>query len=312
MIPGRVSLITAVYNKEKYVEQSIRSSLAIDYPDLELVIINDGSTDNSRNIIQKYANDSRVRIIDQPNAGSARALHTAITASTGEFFIRCDADDWKDPRFVRATIHRMSEPDVAAVCGHTILEGDVHRVSRTESFGDPRYTATITELKRQNWIPAALTRRTAYDQTPGFNPNAGIYADWNLWIDITKRGWKIALVEEVLHHYRITYLSTPGSETAQGVGKHEENFKIIRSLHPDLWPTQPETVCRFCGGDKNKDIKHRCPFCPFCGVEIEKDPNHECEACRCGECGNMCETPHDAQICQRKCGAKHRRMGLIR
>lgn len=236
IVPGRVSLITAVYNKEQYIAQSIEASLAMKYHDLEIVIINDGSTDGSLDIIKRYAHDPRVRILDQANTGSAQALHNAIQASTGEFWVREDADDWSEPDYVLETMPRMAEQDVAAVCTHVMLEGDVHYVTRCESFGDPRYGATIKELMRQNWLPNALTRRSVYDSTPGFNPAVGIYSDWNLWIDITKRGWKIAIVDKVLHHYRITYKSSANSESAQIIGKHEENFKKIRAVHPDLWP----------------------------------------------------------------------------
>jgi glycosyltransferase involved in cell wall biosynthesis len=236
IVPGRVSLITAVYNKERYVAQSIEASLAMKYDDLEIVIINDGSTDKSGEIIQRYVGDPRVKVITQSNRGSAAALHTAIQASTGEFFIREDADDWSEPTYIEETMPRMAEQDVAAVCTHVWLEGDVHYITACESFGDPRYAAGIEQLKTQNWLPNALVRRSVYDSTPGFNPAAGIYSDWNLWIDITKRGWKVALVPKPLHHYRITYLSDTNSETSQIVGKHETCFKKIRLLHPDLWP----------------------------------------------------------------------------
>ena len=236
IVPGRVSLITAVYNKQKYVAQSIEASLAMKYDDLEIVIINDGSTDKSGEIIERYSSDPRVRIITQANQGSPAALHNAIKASTGEFFIREDADDWSEPNYIEETMPRMVEQDVAAVCTHVMLEGDVNYVTRCESFGDPRYAAGIEQLKLQNWIPNALTRRSVYDQTPGFDPRVGIYSDWGLWIEITKRGWKIALVDKVLHHYRILYKSDSNNETSKIVGKHEENFKKIRLLHPDLWP----------------------------------------------------------------------------
>jgi glycosyltransferase involved in cell wall biosynthesis len=296
IVPGRVSLITAVYNKEKYLAQSIEASLAMKYHDLEIIIVNDGSTDNSRNIIQRYAKDSRIRIIDQGNAGSATALNNGIQASTGEFYIREDADDWSEPSYIEETMPRMAETDVAAVCTHVMLEGDAHRVTRCESFGDPRYGATIRELMVQNWYPNALTRRSVYDSTPGFNPAAGVYADWNLWIDITKRGWKVAIVDRVLHHYRITYISDKkGSETAQIVGRHEENFAKIRKLHPDLWPGKESCIT----------------FCPDCNQIIylgaENVPaKHVCEKRRCGECGEIRESVNMAQRCQAICGRRNR------
>lgn len=238
MVPGRVSLITAVYNKEKYIAQSLEASLSMKYHDLEIIVVNDGSTDNSLNIINEYHRDKRLRVINQHNQGSALALHNGIKASTGEFFVREDADDWSEPDYVQETMPRMSEPEVGAVCTHVWLEGDVHYITRCEHFGNPLYGATIKELMKQNWLPNALVRRAVYDQTPGFNPAAGVYADWNLWIDITKRGWKVAIVDKALHHYRILYMSESNNETSQVMGKHEESFKRIRKLHPDLWPNE--------------------------------------------------------------------------
>jgi glycosyltransferase involved in cell wall biosynthesis len=89
----KVSIISAVYNKEIFIEDHINSLLNQDYKDIEFIFVNDGSTDNSYNIVKKYQNDPRVKIIDQKNQGQNIARKVGFLNSTGDLIYFVDSDD---------------------------------------------------------------------------------------------------------------------------------------------------------------------------------------------------------------------------
>lgn len=90
-----ISVIVPVYNAEKYLERCLQSILEQSYKEFEVVLINDGSTDNSIRIAKEFAHrDQRIKIIEQKNAGPAKARNRGIEAASGEYIAFVDADDW--------------------------------------------------------------------------------------------------------------------------------------------------------------------------------------------------------------------------
>ena len=89
-----VSIIIPVYNSEPYLSRCLDSVLAQTYPKIEVLLIDDGSTDNSYAICQQYAQrDSRMKVIHQQNQGAAAARNTGLDNATGEYIMFCDSDD---------------------------------------------------------------------------------------------------------------------------------------------------------------------------------------------------------------------------
>lgn len=94
----KVSISVPVYNAEKFLRQSLDSLVSQTLQDIEIVIVNDGSTDSSETICREYAEkDSRIVLVCKENGGSASARLAALEASKGQFFCACDADDWVEP-----------------------------------------------------------------------------------------------------------------------------------------------------------------------------------------------------------------------
>lgn len=104
-------------NAAAYVHEALVSLLAQDWDDLEIVVVDDGSTDASASIVQSL-NDPRIKLVPGPRRGIAAALNAGLAAATGELFCRCDADDWYPPnRLGRQAKLLFSRPDLGAVCG---------------------------------------------------------------------------------------------------------------------------------------------------------------------------------------------------
>jgi glycosyltransferase involved in cell wall biosynthesis len=119
----KISVLLPVYNAEKYIEQAIESILKQSFTNFELIIINDGSTDNSLNIINSIT-DKRIRVIDQENKGLIITLNHGIDISKGEYIARMDADDIALPARFAAQLKLFAENDKLGLCG-----------TSTENFG---------------------------------------------------------------------------------------------------------------------------------------------------------------------------------
>lgn len=121
---SKVSVIVPVYNASRYLNDCIESILSQDYKDIELILINDGSTDDSLSIIQFYQKtDNRVVLIDQINQGVSAARNAGIEKSTGQFLCFCDADDLIERDFVSSMISCIGECD-ACFGSHKFLYED--------------------------------------------------------------------------------------------------------------------------------------------------------------------------------------------
>lgn len=102
-----VSIIVTCFNYARYVGRAIESALAQSYENVEVVVVNDGSTDDSAAIISRYAD--RVRVIEQPNRGSIAAYNAGFAASVGELIVLLDADDWLEPGLLERVVGVWAE-----------------------------------------------------------------------------------------------------------------------------------------------------------------------------------------------------------
>ena len=96
-----ISIVTPMYNGEKYVEETIQSVLKQTYPNWEMVIVDDGSKDNGPSIVEKYAQtDNRIKLLRQSNAGSSAARNNGLKHVQGRFVCFLDSDDFWEPNFL--------------------------------------------------------------------------------------------------------------------------------------------------------------------------------------------------------------------
>lgn len=113
----KISIIMPMRNAAAYVREALTSLLGQDWDNLEIVVVDDGSTDASASIVQGL-NDARIKLVPGPRKGIAAALNAGLAAATGELFCRCDADDWYPPnRLGRQARLLIDRPDLGAVCG---------------------------------------------------------------------------------------------------------------------------------------------------------------------------------------------------
>ena len=276
IVPGRVDVVISVYNQEEWVGEAIQSVLSQTYKNFRLFVVNDGSTDRSRLVIQEAidaytAEDGRKReaftaeadakhlineprwalyetyfpdgervapvLIDKQNAGLSEARNTGIhhPEAVGEFILPLDSDDTIQPDYLEKTVPKMSDPKVG------IVSTDMQYFGLLNKRIPPKGLTLEHEMQSNDLPVCSLIRRSAFEQTPGYETIfvevAGShkvlgYEDWNLWLDILKRGWAVATVSEPLFNYRVR----PNSMISQAVTRHAALTRLIRLLHPNLWP----------------------------------------------------------------------------
>lgn len=118
-----ISVIVPVYNSESYLEECLTSICKQTYPNLEIIVVNDGSTDQSEKIIRKYSqNDARVRLINQENQGISSARNVGLQYATGDYVMFVDSDDWIDAETCATAIQRICDTDADVVLWSYIKE----------------------------------------------------------------------------------------------------------------------------------------------------------------------------------------------
>ncbi|MFR1672996.1 MAG: glycosyltransferase family 2 protein, partial [Candidatus Gastranaerophilaceae bacterium] len=131
----KISVIVPVYNMEKYLVRCLESIVNQTYPDLEIICVNDGSTDSSAKILETYASkDKRIKLITKENGGLSSARNAGINAATGEFITFVDSDDWIQPDTYNIVSRYMSDADML-IFGTNVV-GDFSFVSKE---GDEEY-----------------------------------------------------------------------------------------------------------------------------------------------------------------------------
>lgn len=121
----KVSIIIPIYNVEKYVERAVESVLNQSLKEIEVILINDGSTDKSGELIKKYELDHRVTIINKKNEGQGKARNIGIEISKGSYIGFVDADDWIDERYYESMIDKVKkEKAQMAIAGRKVIDGN--------------------------------------------------------------------------------------------------------------------------------------------------------------------------------------------
>jgi len=139
-----VSVVIPVYNAEKYIEEALESILNQTYKNLEIIVSNDGSTDNSIAKVKKYK-DKRIQIVEAPkNQGVSAALNRGVLASTGKYIAIMDADDWSYPYRIEKQVKLMEEnPKVV------LSSGDMDMCDEEMNFMKTRkYPLTNSEIRK--------------------------------------------------------------------------------------------------------------------------------------------------------------------
>lgn len=230
-----VSVVIATCNMGCYLGDAIDSVLKQTMGDLDVHVIDDGSTDDTREVVARFSHDRRVQYHWQENAGQACAKNQGIHLSQGELVAFCDADDmWIADKLERQCPLFENADEVGVVYSRTsrLVEGD----SRLETEGmKPCYSGRITaELFKYNFIPfgTAIVRRRCLQELGAFDDRYRMGIDWELWLRLSTR-YEFRFLDSTTYVYRVW----DGQMSTNWRGRYDHAFRIMDEFvrkYPDV------------------------------------------------------------------------------
>jgi glycosyltransferase involved in cell wall biosynthesis len=220
-----VSVVIPCYNQGRYLGDAIRSVLQQTYPAVEVIVVDDGSTDNTRAVCDTFES---VRLIHQLNQGTAVARNAGLRESRGDYLIFLDADDRLLPHAVETHLEYLgAHPAWAFVTGHVRLIDEDGSSAGTppQEHGDP---SGYVGLLRSNyiWTPGVVMyRRSVFDAESPFESAAGGSADFELNVRIARR------FDFGCHHQVILEYRRHGANMSADVGVMLESAVSVRRSH---------------------------------------------------------------------------------
>lgn len=209
----QVSIITPCYNASRYISQTIDSVLTQTFTDWEMIIVDDGSKDDSSDIVEKYVKkDSRIRLIQQPNGGSANARNHGIREATGRYIALLDADDLWLPQFLEKQIEFMKEKN--AICVYSSYKRIDENSNEILKPLICRPFVNYKKMQITNFIGCltGLYDSSKYGKKYLDEKLKSIRDDYAYWIEIVKLENAAYGNPEVLACYRVIKSSTTGNK----------------------------------------------------------------------------------------------------
>ncbi len=238
----KISIVTLSLNQQNYLKDALDSVLQQGYPELEYIVVDPGSTDGSRELIQSYANQLSHMIFER-DRGAADGLNKGFARATGEIFAFLNADDILLPGSLQRVadfFEQHSDCDVAMGNGFVIDgEGRVQRHVRARSFTVRRYVCGGT-----NWLQqSTFFRSRAFLNSPGFNVENRTCWDGELFVKMVHQGAKVGYIAADLAGFRIHDSSISGSGRLQQQYE-QDSSRIFRDLFGREWDIRDD-VQRF-------------------------------------------------------------------
>lgn len=264
-----VSVLVPIYNVDEYVRQCVESILAQTQGELEVMLIDDGSTDASGSIADEYAlHDERVRVIHKPNSGYGDSMNRGLSESHGEWIAIVEPDDWVEPTMIELLLDAV-EAQRSSNRPIDIVKADYLRViggSSGEEHDEPSAYATLmrsplrpfsidecpTPLRLHPSIWTALYRKAFLDEF-GIRflpiPGAG-WADNPFFLETMIAARSIVYVDEPVYHYR---------EFEDGTLSHLKNWRIIC----DRWAEMQDVLAKYDVHMPTILEAHACRGCAY-------------------------------------------------
>ena len=235
----KVSIIIPAYKQAGYLAKTIESALAQTHADMEVVVIDDGSPDETPQVAARFTARPGFKYVRQANTGLAGARNRGIAESSGEYLCFLDADDLYLPDKVAKQVALLERnPGLGfAYCDLTTID------EHDRPVADQFHVATLKRGLSGDILPALITggyfpphtvmiRRSVLEQVGAFDPELGGYADYDLWLRVACAGFKAGFIAEQLVLYRRH--SSNMSKDGQHMGETRlASLRKMARLHPD-------------------------------------------------------------------------------
>ncbi len=258
-----VSVIIPAYNQSVYISEAIQSVLGQTYPNFELIVVDDGSTDETPQIIAQI-HDPRMRVIRQPNAGLSAARNTGLRESSAPLVTFLDSDDYFLPDKLEVLTNYLEEhSEIGLVVGRTRFINETGN-SIIESAKTPA-TLALPELLFENpmCVCGVLLRRKWLECVGMFDESLRACEDWDLWIRLAYAGCRFAWVENIVATYRYHQ----GQMTRESARMRTAIFSVLDKFFGQ--PELPENIMAFKNEAYASGLIHAAAYAYHSG-ELER------------------------------------------
>jgi len=223
----KVSIVTISFNQAEFLERAIRSVLDQDHPEIEYIVVDPGSTDGSRDIIERYRT-RLARIIYEPDRGPADGLNKGFACATADVFGFLNSDDILLPGAVRSAVSWLESRPVDVVSGHAkVIDARDRqlRIAYSEPFSLKMFAYGACVLVQ----PSTFFRRDFFWRVRGFNVDNRVTWDGELWVEMALVGARFSLVNKMWSGFRLHAESITSSQRLQ-LQQRECYRRIFRKI----------------------------------------------------------------------------------
>ena len=225
----KVSIVIPCYNQGQYVEESVQSCLEQTYQDIEIIVVNDGSTDEETNRFLSNYERPKTKVITTKNQGLAMARNTGIAAATGDYILPLDADDKIAPTYIEKAVKILDDNKNIGIV-----------YCDAEFFGAQQGPWKLLEYKFSTQLNGncifctSLFRKSDWEKVGGYKKEMKYgWEDYEFWLSLIEKGCEVYKIPEVLFYYR-------QHETASMLKKIDEEKQkylcdVIFSFHKKLY-----------------------------------------------------------------------------
>ena len=240
----RISVVTPSFNQGQFLEETIRSVLLQRYPDIEYIVIDGGSTDNSRDIIERYSPWLHYWV-SEPDRGQSHAVNKGFSASTGTILAYINSDDFYEPHALETAATAFMRPERPQLLTGDCIIFDEKRVKRTfEAFWPEHIGHLLKPFGSTFAQPAAFWSRAVYEQVGGFDESLHYAFDREFFLKIGLAGTAPLIMRKPLARYR----DHPATKTSQTIHFYQESIPVIHAYADrcGLGIREKENLLRLC------------------------------------------------------------------
>jgi len=200
----RVSVVIPVHNGARYISETIDSVLAQTFADWELLVVDDGSTDETRRVLARYG--PAVRCLAQPNRGPGAARNAGLRVASGKYIVFLDADDRWRPDFLEravATLDGLDDPFIGVCTGWVAIDAAGALLPHTQTSRSGPLRLDDFVFGNRVLLQVVLLQRKVVLDVGGFDEDIRGMEDWDLWIRLTAARGQLLALDQCLAEYRM-------------------------------------------------------------------------------------------------------------
>ncbi len=243
---AKVSVIIPCYNHGQYIDEAVQSVLDQSFQDFEIIVVNDGSTDEYTNKLLSDYIKPKTTVIKTEYKGLHSARNTAISAAKGEYILPLDADDKIGTKFLELAVNVLDKNKKVGIVG-----------SNVEAFGDQSWKVeTKADTKRilvDNFLVAtSMFRRKDWEKAGGYKTNMKYgWEDYDFWLTLLENGADIKIISEWFYYRKVNSSSNrPFSLSSMTKEMREMSFIQLFENHPKLYKENIDVLLKYINEQK--------------------------------------------------------------